>query len=104
VLSRNLAQRGHYPAIDVLASISRVMKDVVDREHLDNAKKLINVLATYKEAEDLINIGAYIDGSDPQIDYAKKMIGRINTFLQQDIRQKITFKDGVERLKALFTE
>jgi flagellum-specific ATP synthase len=80
------------------------MKDVVDHEHLDSAKKLINTLATYREVEDLINIGAYVDGSDPQIDYAKKMIGRINTFLQQDIHQKVTFKDGVERLKALFVE
>lgn len=104
VLSRNLAQKGHYPAIDVLASISRVMGDIVDHEHLDSAKKLINVLATYREAEDLINIGAYVDGSDPQIDYAKKIIGRINTFLQQDINQKVTYKDGVERLKALFAE
>jgi flagellum-specific ATP synthase len=104
VLSRNLAQKGHYPAIDVLASLSRVMVDIVDHEHLDSAKKLIKVLATYREAEDLINIGAYVDGSDPRIDYAKKMIGRINTFLQQDINKKVTFQDGVERLKALFAE
>ncbi|MBW2066585.1 MAG: FliI/YscN family ATPase, partial [Deltaproteobacteria bacterium] len=77
VLSRSLAHKGHYPAIDVLASISRVMKDIVRREHLDNAKKLIRVLAAYRDAEDLINIGAYVDGSDPEIDYAKKMITRI---------------------------
>jgi len=104
VLSRSLAQKGHYPAIDVLASLSRVMVDIVDHEHLDSAKKLIKVLATYREAEDLINIGAYVDGSDSRIDYAKKMIGRINTFLQQDINEKVTFKEGVERLKALFTK
>jgi len=104
VLSRDLAHRGHYPAIDVLASISRVMQDIIDHEHLDSAKKLIKVLATYREAEDLINIGAYVDGSDAKIDYAKKMIGKINTFLQQDINQKVTFKESVERLKALFAE
>jgi flagellum-specific ATP synthase len=104
VLSRSLAQKGHYPAIDVLASLSRVMVDIVDHEHLDSAKKLIKVLATYREAEDLINIGAYVDGSDSRIDYAKKMIGRINAFLQQNINEKVTFKEGVERLKALFTE
>jgi flagellum-specific ATP synthase len=104
VLSRDLAHRGHYPAIDVLASISRVMQDIIDHEHLDSAKKLIKVLATYREAEDLINIGAYVDGSDPKIDYAKKLIGKINKFLQQDINQKITFKESVERLKALFAE
>jgi flagellum-specific ATP synthase len=104
VLSRDLAHRGHYPAIDVLASISRVMRDIIDHEHLDSAKKLIKVLATYREAEDLINIGAYVDGSDTKIDYAKKMIGKINTFLQQDINRKVTFKESVERLKTLFAE
>jgi flagellum-specific ATP synthase len=102
VLSRDLAHRGHYPAVDVMASISRVMTDIVDNEHLDKARELIKVLATYREVEDLINIGAYVDGSDPQIDYAKGMIGKINTFLQQDIQQNISLKESVERLKALF--
>jgi len=104
VLSRTLAYRGHYPAVDVLASISRVMRDIVDPEHLDNAKKLVKVLSTYREAEDLINIGAYVDGSDPHIDYAKKMIGKIDSFLQQDINQKVSFKESVAGLKELFTE
>jgi flagellum-specific ATP synthase len=80
------------------------MKDVIDPEHLDSAKKLVKVLATYREAEDLINIGAYVDGSDPEIDFAKKMINRINSFLQQDIYQKVPFKESVAQLKALFTE
>jgi flagellum-specific ATP synthase len=104
VLSRTLANRGHYPAIDVLKSISRVMKNLVDQDHIDFAKRIVNVLATYKEAEDLINIGAYVDGSDPQIDLAKTMIGNINTFLQQDIYQKITYKESVAQLKSLFIE
>lgn len=102
VLSRDLAHRGHYPALDVMASISRVMNDIVDNEHLAKARELIKVLATYREVEDLINIGAYVDGSDPQIDYAKGMIGKINAFLQQDIHQNISFKESVEGLKALF--
>lgn len=102
VLSRDLAHRGHYPAVDVMASISRVMNDIVDNEHLAKARELIKVLATYREVEDLINIGAYVDGSDPQIDYAKGMIGKINAFLQQDIHQNISFKESVESLKALF--
>lgn len=102
VLSRDLAHRGHYPAVDVMASISRVMTDIVDNEHLAKARELIKVLATYREVEDLINIGAYVDGSDPQIDYAKGMIGKINTFLQQDIHQNISLKESVERLKTLF--
>ncbi len=102
VLSRDLAHRGQYPAVDVMASISRVMTDIVDNEHLAKARELIKVLATYREVEDLINIGAYVDGSDPQIDYAKGMIGKINTFLQQDIQQNITFRESIEGLKALF--
>lgn len=104
VLSRVLAHRGHYPAIDVLSSISRVMKDIVDSDHLDNVGKMVKVLSTYKEAEDLINIGAYVDGSNHQIDYAKKMIGKINSFLQQDINQKVTFEESVTGLKTLFAE
>jgi len=104
VLSRNLAQKGHYPAVDVPGSVSRVMRDVVDTEHLDNARRLIKVLSTYREAEDLINIGAYVDGSDSEIDFAKKMIGETNSFLQQDIYQKATFQESVARLKALFSD
>jgi flagellum-specific ATP synthase len=104
VLSRDLAHKGHYPAVDVLSSISRVMHDIVEDDHLDMARKLVRVLATYREAEDLINIGAYIDGTDPQIDFAKKMIHKINSFLQQDINQSITFKESIVRLKEVLTE
>jgi flagellum-specific ATP synthase len=104
VLSRNLAQKGHYPAVDVLGSVSRVMRDIIDTEHLDNARRLIKVLSTYREAEDLINIGAYVDGSDSEIDFAKKMIGEIDSFLQQEIYQKATFQESVAQLKALFSD
>ncbi|MFZ0483248.1 MAG: FliI/YscN family ATPase [Desulfobacterales bacterium] len=104
VLSRDLAHKGHYPAVDVLRSISRVMHDIVEDDHLSMARKLVKVLATYREAEDLINIGAYIDGTDPQIDFAKKMIHKINSFLQQDINQSITFKESIVRLKEVLTE
>lgn len=104
VLSRDLAHKGHYPAVDVLSSISRVMHDIVEDDHLNMARKLVRVLATYREAEDLINIGAYIDGTDPQIDFAKKMIHKINSFLQQDINQSITFKESIVRLQEVLTE
>jgi flagellum-specific ATP synthase len=104
ILSRDLAHKGHYPAVDVLSSISRVMYDIVESDHLHMARKLVKVIATYKEAEDLINIGAYVDGSDPQIDFAKKMIHKINSFLQQDINQSITFKESIVRLKKVMTE
>jgi len=102
VLSRTLAHRGHYPAVDVLASISRVMKDIITPEHRDNVNRLIKTLATYKEAEDLINIGAYVDGSDLEIDFAKKMIGKINSFLEQEIDEKITFTESLHQLNNLF--
>ena len=102
VLSRALAHKGHYPAVDVLASISRVMKDIISPEHRDNARRLIKILATYRDAEDLINIGAYVDGSDKQIDFAKKMIGKINSFLEQEIDQRITFSESLQKLSNLF--
>ena len=104
VLTRSLSHKGHYPAVDVLASISRVMKDIIDSEHYDNAKKLIEVLSTYRAAEDLIRIGAYVDGSDPEIDVAKKIIKKINSFLRQDIYQKVSFKESIDRLKDLFED
>ena len=104
VLSRSLANKGHYPAVDVLASISRVMNEIIDPEHYNNAKRLIEVLSTYREAEDLIKIGAYVDGSDPDIDIAKKFIGKIDSFLRQDIYRKVSFKESVDKLKDLFTD
>src|SRR5690606_14425621 len=83
VLSRSLAQRGHFPAIDVLQSTSRVMRNVVDSQHINWARTLRENLAVYKEAEDLINIGAYRQGTNPQIDRAIKLNGAINDFLRQ---------------------
>lgn len=101
VLSRAIAQRGLYPAIDVPASISRVMPSIVARDHLQSAKGFIKTLSTYREAEDLIAIGAYVDGSNPDIDFAKKMIGKIIAFLQQDIEEKIGFGESVSQLKKM---
>ncbi len=104
VLSRSLSHRGHYPAIDVLESISRVMTDIVTPQHQEHARAFVQVLSTYRSAEDLINIGAYVDGSDPKIDYAKAKIDEIDAFLQQDIAQKVTFEDSVSQLEALVPE
>ncbi|MBW1739598.1 MAG: FliI/YscN family ATPase [Deltaproteobacteria bacterium] len=101
VLSRKLANRGHYPAIDVLASVSRVMRDVVDPEHLKLAEKIRDIMATYSDAEDLIAIGAYVDGSDPKIDYAKSMIDKINAFLKQDVSEQVSFRVGINRVKEM---
>ncbi|MBO5228278.1 MAG: flagellar protein export ATPase FliI [Lachnospiraceae bacterium] len=104
MLSRSLAQKNHYPAIDVLQSISRVMSQIVGKEHKQVAGKLKNVLATYQEAEDLINIGAYKKGSNKNIDYAIEKIDAVNEFLCQATDEKIGFDDTLQRLSAIFTE
>jgi flagellum-specific ATP synthase len=101
-LSRALANRNHYPAVDVLESISRVMIDIVEEEHRTKANKLLNVVATYKRAEDLINIGAYVKGSNAEIDYAIKMNDRVNAFLKQAIDEKIGFDESYRSLVNLF--
>lgn len=103
VLSRDLAVQNHYPAIDVLNSISRVMDDITSLKHRQHAKKLKSILATYKKAEDLINIGAYVSGSDPKIDYAIDMIEKINNYLRQDIDEDVSFEDSIQQLEALFS-
>lgn len=93
VLSRNLANRGHYPAIDVLASISRVMPDVTSKEQQNIARRIKRTLAIYKDAEDLINIGAYVKGSSQDIDYAIEAIDRINSFLTQQVEERYNFEE-----------
>ena len=104
VLSRKLAQRNHYPAIDILQSISRCMSQIVDREHKQAAGKLKNVLATYNEAEDLINIGAYKSGSNPNIDYAIGKIDAVNTFLMQTVEERFDFEEIVSMMEDLFAD
>lgn len=104
MLTRKLAHKNHYPAIDVLQSISRVMSAVATKEHKVFAGKLKNVLATYNEAEDLINIGAYKNGSNKNIDYAISKIEEINSFLQQDVNEKQSFEQIMETLANLFEE
>ena len=104
MLDRRLAQRNHYPAIDVLQSISRVMSAIADREHKQAAGKMKNVLATYREAEDLINIGAYKSGSNKNIDYAIEKIDQVNEFLMQETHTKYDFEDEIETLEEMFKE
>jgi flagellum-specific ATP synthase len=101
-LTRELANKNHYPAIDILQSVSRVMNDIVDEQHRQLAKKIVNVLATYKKAEDLINIGAYVQGSNPDIDHAIAMVDRVNRFLRQDIGEKIDFQETKKQMLSLF--
>ncbi len=104
VLDRELAHKNHYPAIDVLGSISRCMKDVVDPEHLDAANSFRELLAAYKSAEDLIMLGAYKRGSDMVVDRAIDMREQMNAFLRQGIYEKNGFDSIVKRLKDLFVK
>ena len=104
MLNRKLANKNHYPAIDVLMSISRVMSQIVDKEHKAVAGKLKNVLATYNEAEDLINIGAYKSGSNRNIDYAIQKIDAVNDFLMQKTDEKFQFEQEINLLRALFND
>ncbi len=102
VLSRKLAHKNHYPAIDILQSISRVMSSIASKEHKDAANILKNVLATYTESEDLINIGAYKAGSNKEIDYAIQKIDAVNAFLMQQTEEKFTLEETVELMKGIF--
>ena len=102
MLDRKLGHKNHYPAIDVLQSISRCMSSIAAKDHKQAASRLKSVLATYNEAEDLINIGAYKSGSNPSIDYAISKIGAVNDFLCQDVDEKFGFEDSVAMLEQLF--
>lgn len=104
VLERRLAHRNHYPAIDVLQSISRCMKDVVTSEHAAAAAKFRELLAAYAEHEDEISLGAYAKGSVPAVDRAIEMMDRMNAFLKQGIYEKDTFDSIVAKLIDLFAE
>jgi flagellum-specific ATP synthase len=101
VLSRNLAHLNHYPAIDILASISRLMNELTSEEHRNAAGKLRSYLATYFNNEDLINIGAYAPGSNPQIDAAIGMIQPINGFLRQNVYDKAPYADTLAALVSM---
>lgn len=101
VLSRKLADRGHFPAVDILASVSRLMPAVVSREHRIAAQKIKEIYATYIDAEDLINIGAFSAGSNRRIDGAIALIDRLKSFLAQYVRERTSFEDTVSRLIAI---
>ena len=102
VLSRRLASLNHYPAIDVLNSVSRVMIDVVSQEHRKKVQSLLEIMATYRESEDLINIGAYQAGSNPAIDKAIRSIDSVTGFLRQDINEHTSFDKTLEQLSSLY--
>lgn len=104
VLSRDLAARNHYPAIDVLHSSSRVMHRLVDADHAKRSGRIREILATYAEQQDLIHIGAYQPGSDPKVDTALKYIDAVNRFLRQDLSEKATMEQTCREMEKLFEE
>ncbi|MBF0143663.1 MAG: FliI/YscN family ATPase [Magnetococcales bacterium] len=103
LLSRDLADSGHYPAIDVLGSISRLMDDLVTPAHKSLSGRLRETLAIYAKAEDMINIGAYVAGSNPRIDQALKLIDPIRGFLRQAVADRAGLEESIGALTALFS-
>ncbi|HBL83412.1 MAG: flagellar protein export ATPase FliI [Clostridiales bacterium GWF2_38_85] len=101
VLSRVVAMRNHYPAIDVLASISRIMNEIVTPEHMKAASEIRAILSTYYENFDLISIGAYKNGINPKLDYAIKNIDKINEFLKQSIDERFSFNETIKMMNSL---
>ncbi len=101
VLSRSIAAQNHYPAIDLLNSVSRVMLEIVEKKHYEAAQKLRSSMAVYREAEDLINIGAYVQGSNANIDRAITQIEPIKNFLKQDVYEVDTLDETIKRLVSL---
>jgi flagellum-specific ATP synthase len=101
VLSRKIAQKNHFPAIDVLASASRVMRSVISKDHIAWAGNIREWMATYAQAEDLINIGAYVRGTNIKIDQAVAVMDRINVFLRQGVDEHSSFSDAVGQMHAI---
>lgn len=103
VLSRKLGGKGHYPAIEILESVSRVMSDIVPNELIELAGQARDILATYREAEDLITIGAYKPGQNPRVDRAVQLIDQLNQFLKQRPSEKVALMDSWVLLKSILT-
>ncbi len=99
VLSRKIAARNHYPAIDVLNSVSRLMSNIVSKEQMEAASSMRNMMSVYDTNYDLISIGAYKSGSNPSLDIAIKKIGGINKYLQQKVDEKCFYDESLEAMK-----
>ncbi|THB72575.1 MAG: FliI/YscN family ATPase [Desulfobulbaceae bacterium] len=104
VLTRELAAKNHYPAIDILNSTSRIMREIAAPRHLELAGRARSLIATYAEAEDLINIGAYMKGSNPHIDYAISKIEEVNRFLRQNYDETTSLKQSIEEIGVILSE
>lgn len=104
VLSRELAQQNHFPAVDVLASVSRLMTAIADKGHREAAGKIRDLMALYKRSEDLINIGAYVQGANHKLDQAVALKGEIDALLKQEIESNAPFTETVEKMLAIATK
>jgi flagellum-specific ATP synthase len=104
VLSRALASRAHFPAIDVLQSVSRVMPDIVESSHLESARALMELMSLYRNAEDLINLGAYRSGSNPKLDLAVAMMDPITQFLRQGVGDRADLAESLQGLDQLVAQ
>jgi len=102
VLSRKLANSNHYPAIDVLQSISRLMPDVMPEEHLPKVSYIRSIMSTYRDAQDLISIGAYKAGTNNRIDEAIEQIDSINALLKQQVGERFTFEETMELVSQIY--
>jgi flagellum-specific ATP synthase len=100
-LNRDLANRGHYPAVDILESISRVMVDIVEPEHLQAARRITQLQAVYRDIEDLVNIGAYAPGTNPEYDLAIQARNCINEFLCQGMSEVVILPQAIQDVKDL---
>jgi flagellum-specific ATP synthase len=103
MLSRRIAAQNHFPAIDVLGSVSRLFTEICDPEHQLAAGKMRELMATYADARDLIDVGAYEHGSNPKIDLALQMMPEINTFLRQSVKDIVNMESTIGRLKDLMS-
>jgi flagellum-specific ATP synthase len=104
VLSRELAMENHYPSIDVLQSVSRVMPQVVEDRHMQYSGKFVDALATYKKYEDMINLGAYKPGSNYKVDYSLRLIEHLKNYIKQDMGEVIDYADSLQALYSIFDE
>lgn len=102
ILSRDLAGRGHYPAIEVMNSVSRCMVDIVNQEQVRAGHRFMEIMSVYRRSEDLINIGAYVKGSNPKIDNAIDMIDHLNAYLRQNVEEKVPFSESARQLQEIF--
>ena len=101
VLSRKLADAGHYPAIDIEASISRVMTEITTESHQKEVSRFKQLYSCYQQNRDLINVGAYTRGSDPEVDEAIEFYPHLRAFLQQNISESVNLQSGMQQLSTL---